>query len=208
MLDFIPDIGSERDCKQLCREKAGCEIYTFYLEDDPYHGSCLLLSSLQQPIQDCPSCVTGPSQCDAAADCRFSIYYQPDTTYLMFKNIGRNDTLTTNGGSYFAECELRVLAVGGGGYGAAPGKGYGGGGSGFIQYYTQTYRHKTEISLIVGDHDEASTININTADDTLVASAGQYGGSIYGGDGYSGGGGGGSNAYNGGSDGGDGEVGS
>merc|ERR1712025_1292340 len=60
-----------------------------------------------------------------------------------------------------------------------------------------------EISLIVGDSDKASTININTVG-TLVASAGHRGTSFGGGDGYSGGGGYGS--CNGGSDGGDGEC--
>ena len=68
MLDFIPNIGTERDCKELCGDRSGCEYYTFYLEDDPYYGSCLLLSSLEPPIQDCPSCVTGPLQCEGAAD--------------------------------------------------------------------------------------------------------------------------------------------
>ena len=35
MLDFIPNIGTERDCRELCGDRSGCEYYTFYLETDP-----------------------------------------------------------------------------------------------------------------------------------------------------------------------------
>ena len=98
---------------------------------------------------------------------------------MIFKEPWVNITFYTGGGSHFTECELRVLAVGGGGYG-----GDGGGGSGYIQYHTQTLSDsQTLITLFVGDHGEASTININPGR-ILVAPAGQPDG----GDGYSGGG--------------------
>merc|ERR1719334_143838 len=192
-LDLIPNIRSEVDCRKLCIEKSSCEYYTFYLDANPNYGTCVLLSSLLPPIQDCPTCVTGPRQCE---DCSF-LYEGKNLTQMMFTEPGINISLSTNGlSSIFSECQLRVLAVGGGGYGS-----HGGGGSGYIHYYTQTLSDSpTQISLRVGDCDEASTININTGN-TLVAAAGQRDG----GAGYSGGGG--NGACEGGSDGGAGECG-
>ena len=52
MLELIPDTGSELDCREFCREMAGCEYYTFYLNNSPNYGTCVLLSSLQEPIED------------------------------------------------------------------------------------------------------------------------------------------------------------
>ena len=53
-----------------------------------------------------------------------------------------------------ANCQLRVLAIGGGGYGWL-----GGGGSGYIQYFHQTLDSKssTSIRLTVGDYQEQSS---------------------------------------------------
>jgi len=196
MLDIIPDIGNEGDCWDLCGKTSGCEFYTFYLEDNPYHGTCVLLSSLQPPLQDCPTCVTGPRHCDGPGLCQF-LYDGKTETHLMFTEPGVNISFSTTSGSFFTECQLRVLAVGGGAKG-----GYGGGGSGYIQYHTQTISDsKTQIIVVVGDHDQASTINIDNGD-TVVAAAGR------GVDGYSGGGGG-KESYDGcygGSAGGDGEC--
>jgi len=203
-LEMIPNIKFEDDCRELCGDESGCEFYTFYLEDDPNYGACFLLSSLKPPIQDCPTCVTGPMHCDDTADCSF-IYEGNNQTHLMFTQPRVSITFFTSGGSHFAECQLRVLAVGGGGHGNH--RIYsGGGGSGYIQYYTQTIpASQTQISVIVGDHDKALTVNIDGGD-TLVAAAGHHNpGDYLGGDGYSGGGG--YNKCNGGSDGGGGESG-
>merc|ERR1719153_1283734 len=188
LLDFIPNIESEGDCRDLCSEKFGCQYYTYY-----YLKSCFLLSSLKPPIQDCPSCVTGPLHCDQPADCSF-LYDGHNHTHLIFTEPGVNITFSTSGGSYFSECQLRVLAVGGGGDGYyACGGGSGGGGSGYIRYNTQTISG-SQISVMVGDHDQASTaINMDTGDTVLARPGGLPGGNHYvgfhGGDGYSGGGG-------------------
>ena len=204
-LEMIPDIESEDGCRDLCGDEPGCEYYTFYLEDDPYYGTCFLLSSLQPPIQDCPTCVTGPRNCDGPTDCSF-LYDGTSQTHLMFTQPGVNITLSASR-PFIAECQLRVLAVGGGGDGYESGGYYsiGGGGSGYIQYHTQPILSETVISLTVGGHGEGSTININNGDN-LVASAGHRGrDGASGGAGYSGGGGG-PGRCNGGSDGGDGEC--
>ena len=56
-----------------------------------------------------------------------------------------------------ANCQLRVLLVGGGGYGYI-----GGGGSGYIQYIDQRLDSKTtSIKLAVGDYQVGSNVTID-----------------------------------------------
>ena len=95
-----------------------------------------------------------------------------------------------------SECQLRVLAIGGGGKGATIG-----GGSGYIQFYSETFIADTVISLIVGDRRESSSVTVNG--ETVMAAPGNDGN--LGGDGYSGGGGWGQPGCDGGTDGSDGE---
>ena len=98
-------------------------------------------------------------------------------------------------------CQLRVLAIGGGG------EGYGdGGGSGYIQFHSEMLNPETLISLTVGDKSQSSNVTVNGQ--TVMAAPGNdvvygYGGS----DGYSGGGGYGTEGCEGGTDGSDGEDG-
>merc|ERR1712179_61457 len=137
-------------------------------------------------------CASNDTACNDTTECSF-LYEGKSQTHLMFTEPGVNITFSINEVSNVSECQVRILAVGGGGYAFHDdmfGDGGGGGGSGYIKYYTQTISgNKTEISVIVGDHDEASTININTGDgDTLAAQAGHSGNEEQGGDGYSGGG--------------------
>ena len=80
-----------------------------------------------------------------------------------------------------SECQLRVLAIGGGGRGAL-----GGGGSGYIQSFSETFTAETFISLTVGDPRQSSSVTVNGQ--TVTAAPG-YDGGYNGGDGYSGGGG-------------------
>merc|ERR1712179_85047 len=183
LLDIVPNIGTEGECRELCRDKSGCEYYTYYLETDPNYGTCFHLKSLEPPVQDCPSCVTGPKQCDGPADCSFH-YEGHNHTHLMFTEPGVDITFSTSGGSYFTdtECQIRVLAVGGGGLGY-----HGGGGSGYIQYNTRTISGPALISVMVGDHGEASTFFMGNTGWRLRAEHGQDGGNNWGGDGYSGG---------------------
>ena len=86
-------------------------------------------------------------------------------------------------------CQLRFLAVGGGGRGY-----YSGGGSGYIRYGSTTIESGSEGAVIiadVGDHKEASTISINGGMYKAESGKDRKGGdneSNQGGDGYSGGG--------------------
>ena len=121
-----------------------------------------------------------------------------------------NDTSTQHSLQLMGDgqCEVRMLAVGGGGYGTSYGGG--GGGSGFIAYYADVLPGFTELTVTVGDSDEFlsdSSKVLANGEVILEAGPGRSGG-YGGGDGFSGGGGDSSNTnskYHGGSNGADGE---
>jgi len=65
LLDAIPDVGQEVDCKSLCLSNKECTFYTYFLATDinsPFW--CFLLSGIEEPIESCENCVTGPANCD------------------------------------------------------------------------------------------------------------------------------------------------
>ena len=102
-----------------------------------------------------------------------------------------NDTSTQHSLQLMGDgqCEVRMLAVGGGGYGTSYGGG--GGGSGFIAYYADVLPGFTELTVTVGDSDEFlsdSSKVLANGEVILEAGPGRSGG-YGGGDGFSGGGG-------------------
>ena len=110
------------------------------------------------------------------------------------------DINVTGLSSASSKCQLRVLAIGGGGIGA-----YGGGGSGYIQFYSETLTADTFISLRMGDPYQSSSVTINGHSVTAAPGHDSNVGGV-GADGYSGGGGYGyDSGCDGGTDGGDGE---
>merc|ERR1719402_1038158 len=87
----------------------------------------------------------------ASDECGF-IYNDQIETHRIFKQPGVEVELSSL--SVQTPCQLRVLAVGGGGNGAL-----GGGGSGYVQYFTQTLTSTpSNIKLTVGDKGEASNV--------------------------------------------------
>ena len=58
-------------------------------------------------------------------------------------------------------CQLRILAVGGGGIGDNHHDKGGGGGSGFLQYYTLETTSHISLNLTVGNDEEASVVSIS-----------------------------------------------
>ena len=83
-----------------------------------------------------------------------------------------------------SECQLRILAIGGGGEAFA-----GGGGSGYIQFHSETFTAETFISLTVGDKSQSSSVTVNGQTVTAAPGNDCVSGSYQGADGYSGGGG-------------------
>ena len=191
VIDLIPDVASDLDCRTSCLGHQGCNFFTFFTD----RGQCFLLSELLEPIVPCENCVTGPDSCKDEDRCL--ILYNGSLT----QNLMITETTTTISATLLADdhCAARFFLVGGGGSGS-----YGGAGSGYLTYSVIPLTETTTVQINVGDQGAASTVSINGVN--LEAAAGEsdtYDGTInHGGDGFSGGGGWGS--YNGGSDGGDG----
>ena len=112
-MDNITNISSESECAHECWKQSSCNYYTFYLEDDPNSGGCVLLSSIIEPLAECPTCVTGPVECKNFDDCGF-VYNGKQENHMMFTEPDTEYNLITKGES-ISTCQLRILAVGGGG---------------------------------------------------------------------------------------------
>ena len=63
LVSYIPNMIEEIDCFDKCRIYSRCQFYTYYTENDPLSGTCILLSKIMEPLEECPSCVTGPVDC-------------------------------------------------------------------------------------------------------------------------------------------------
>jgi len=193
----VGNVDSESDCKDLCISTETCTYYTYFTEDDLDSKLCVLLSSLMGPYQTCTTCLTGPIDCKGFGDCSFQ-YNGESHRSLMFTEPGLNINVTARP-FLSSGCQLRVLAIGGGG------EGYGdGGGSGYIQFHSEMLNPETLISLTVGDKSQSSNVTVNGQ--TVMAAPGNDVNYYGGGDGYSGGGGHGTEGNcDGGTDGSDGE---
>ena len=65
LLDTISDVGQEVDCKFLCQASIECTFYNYFLATDGNSPLlCFLLSGVEEPIEICENCVTGPAYCD------------------------------------------------------------------------------------------------------------------------------------------------
>ena len=184
LVEVFSGVESEFECKELCyNSSSDCKYYTYFLKEDPNSQTCVLLSSLKEPLQPCDHCVTGPVICDKYQDCSFIIDdEQEQHQFFMFNktDVEINIYIPRSFGS--SECQLRVFAIGGGGGGS-----FGGGGSGYHQYLTKDLSGPTTMRLTVGDHGNSSTVSVNG--ETIIAEPGNVGRFGDGGNGYSGGGG-------------------
>ena len=101
-------------------------------------------------------------------------------TFLMLTDTSKTHQITMN-----TSCELRFLAVGGGGKCTTRGAGAG---SGYLRYHTIKVNSGTIINMVVGRQRQPSTVSIANAG-TYQANPGQDCQGDDGGAGYSGGGG-------------------
>ena len=66
ILVLTPNVELELTCKNKCIQNDNCSFYTyFHGNDSPYHETCVLLTEILPPIQDCDTCVTGPVDCSS-----------------------------------------------------------------------------------------------------------------------------------------------
>ena len=152
-LRYIPKLPFESEFINECRQTTGCNYYTYFLEDDPNYGTCILLSSIIEPLEECPTCVTGPLECVNFDDCGFT-YNGKKETNMIFTQPSREGVAYNTSLSISTKCQLHILAVGGGGAGAS-----GGGGSGYIQEVTHNFTSTpTLIKLFVGNKARAELV--------------------------------------------------
>ena len=204
LLDVIIGVSTELDCKQNCSANPGCNVYTYHnSEDDNFPSFCSLLSELLEPLQSCQHCSTGFPDCRniTGSICGFAIEGEETvlTSYMFNKTGDTNVNILALG-----DCELTVVAVGGGGSGN-----YAGGGSGYVTNASLTVL-TSELVVRVGGGGDPSSLETSEGQTIITAQPGQDNVNEVGGSGYSGGGGGGSNGSDGGeggADGGDGDDG-
>ena len=71
-LEGIPGVESQLDCWEHCKQNSNCRFYTYFQEEDPNSQTCVLLSYLMEPLQQCDHCVSGPANCEDE-ECAFFI---------------------------------------------------------------------------------------------------------------------------------------
>jgi len=186
LVDIIPNVSSEHECKKFCISNDLCSIYSFYNNYDQYNPNlCVLLTNEgpQMPIVECDNCATGPGRCYTGQKCQAAVITNGTATQAIFAE----KSMTVNMVASEQDCyvDLNVLAVGGGG----DTTGWGGAGSGYID--TTTLRltaSNSTVDLKVGAPGEPSKVEVNK-NVVLKAKPGKSTTSVDGADGYSGGGG-------------------
>ena len=184
IVDVVMGVTSEQECKQLCSDHPECSWFTFFFSfDSQNHDTCFLQTELHLPLETSTSAFSGPSDCSNDF-CSLIDDGQRSTSLIV------NDTHThnlyipawTSDSSDTRSCQLRVLAIGGGGRSYGPG-----GGSGYIQYQTlELSQGLTTVSTKVETFGYDTVVNING--ETVITAKHGGSGEDQGGDGYSGGG--------------------
>ena len=203
ILSTLPGLDNELECRYRCQSEGACTAFTYFSESDlALPRVCFLLSHQRPPYHPCPHCVSGPPSCQSNYTSLCTItegwWWGDHQSSIMLTGPNTTRTLQVLGGS---QCQLRVLAVGGGG----PGHPHGGGGSGYLTYYSHHLTAAiTELTATVGGDNQPSSV---VAAGQVIAHSqqGGYGDNYGGGFGYSGGGDGFNSPSRGGSDGSDGE---
>ena len=114
LLEFLSDVESEHECRDHCSSSNNCSYYTHFTQDDPNSRTCVLLTHLLEPLQPCATCLTGPVECeDNNDDCQMIVAGEHHSS-MMFTNIGEEVNVIIPDSC--KSSQLRILAVGGGGY--------------------------------------------------------------------------------------------
>ena len=159
-------------------------------------------SGLQEAVEPCENCYTGPGQCKVNQTCQAAVITNGTATNIVFAEESSNVELVANEKDCFVD--LDVVAIGGGGNYVD--NTYGGAGSGYVEAAKIRLSIKDPLMKVtVGSAGGPSMVEVGE-EVLLEAAPGEGPDSVKGGDGYCGGGGLGGSAR-GGSDGGDGEDG-
>ena len=196
LIERVPLVPSEKDCKIICADTEGCTYYTYYEEThDSLPKSCFLLSTFEFPVKRCQDCITSPINCNVGI-CGF--YKEENVTASLV--IKKTTTVRV---LMLGRCNpLKALAMGpGGGYSNSNSDvlgcyAFGGGGSGQLNFTYIPLNGLVSLLIFVDARAGRAMATFirdwNREDEFLIAAAGG-GGSVVdstrAGDGYSGGGG-------------------
>ena len=111
LIDFIPSVSTENDCKSLCAEREGCSHFTYHQENNVgFPKTCFLLNSLNHPIKPCENCITSPINCENSI-CGFLDANGSLSNAMVLKESTKVNTVQ------LGKCigELKALAIGHGG---------------------------------------------------------------------------------------------
>ena len=178
LVDYIGSVQDEFACKKLCASDDQCSVYTYYGPQDKVNPNvCFLLNSagLQNPVNVCDNCTSGPAQCNTDQECQVTVfaYKDSDDNYNIMTDlvlfVPGEDSFDLSFEAKEKGCYINTtfLAIGGGG----ESNGGGGGGSGYIEIGRQLIFSNSSVLVRVGGGDGLSLVQVD-------------------GDGYSGGGGG------------------
>jgi len=181
-VDVINDVPDEPSCVTQCRMNMDCKFYTYYTTYSEHPRMCLLLSDIEDPIKPCYNCRTGFPDCkNITTDfCHFSVGDSNDklTSYKATKTFTKIE-LRVPSEALFSICDLKIVAIGSGGYPVDNG-----GGSGYIETASVSPIANRPLFLYVGSESRVD----NAAGKTIVRALPGGSGNLNG-DGYSGGGG-------------------
>ena len=161
IIEDIPDVVSVTDCREFCNSTTGCRFYTYYESPGSvFSKMCFLLSHLIEPYEYSEGVLTGGVYCDesVSALCTMKIEGQSHQSY-MFTDTGSLTKVQLMGNE---NCQMRILAVGGGGWGYPYAWGGRGGGSGYITIQDQYINLGVSyLAVSVGTHGESSRVTFN-----------------------------------------------
>lgn len=187
VLEDILDVASVSDCREICKSKwqKGCKFYTYYQSPQSvFSQMCFLLTHLIEPYERSDGILTGPVHCDESFSslCAMRIDGVLHQSF-MFTNTSSETNVELRGDD---NCQMRILAVGGGGDGTS--SHYSGGGSGFLQIHEQDIPlGVSNMAVSAGPPGESSRVTVN-GEVLVEAGTGEDADGDHGGRGYSGGG--------------------
>ena len=218
VIAVINGVEEEGSCKFACRDHPACQAYTFHdSSNEVFPKACFLLSEIIGPVNTCEHCSTGFPDCKNQPPGVCGLHFgdlprrpvfvgannQTDrlrsngssadglTSHLLFNQTGATEIFVTALGS----CELKLVAMGGGGICHASDEGdrnRGGGGSGYVASTSVLGAATSKLLATVGaafSHSSVGVVGPDSVLELLRAEAGGNGTSSgSGGDGYSGGG--------------------
>merc|ERR1711892_293816 len=133
-LEKIYDVGDESTCLLTCTATQGCEYYTYYTSNDTNNSNlCVLLKDILGPFQACEHCSSGRPGCGHKPNVRQFSLGTTGTEGLTYHMFNESSSISFQYEALFANCELNILAVGGGGKGGVDetnSANYSGGGGG------------------------------------------------------------------------------